>query len=86
MQKVAEESRSIEYRNDTVIDNNLLQTDMVYVLISVSGNLFIISFDRWNFFIWFVCVHKKLNPGIWHDQNLTYIIHRHAFDFNQDKI
>lgn len=51
MQKVAEESRSIEYRNDTVIDNNLLQTDMVYVLISVSGNLFIISFDRWNFFI-----------------------------------
>lgn len=51
MQQVAEESRSIEYRNDTVIDNNLLQTDMVYVLISVSGNLFIISFDRWNFFI-----------------------------------
>ena len=51
MHKVAEESRSIEYRNDTVIDNNLLQTDMVYVLISVSGNLFVISFDRWNIFI-----------------------------------
>ncbi len=35
LQKVAEESRSMEYRNDLVIDNNLLQTDMVHVVIKV---------------------------------------------------
>lgn len=35
LQKVAEESRSMEYRNDAVIDNNLLQSDMIYVVIKV---------------------------------------------------
>mgnify|MGYP002803401132 CR=1 FL=1 len=33
LQKVAEESRSMEYRNDLVIDYNLLQTDMLHVVI-----------------------------------------------------
>jgi hypothetical protein len=35
LQKVAEESRSMEFGNNVVIDNNLLQTDMLHVVIEV---------------------------------------------------